>query len=138
MAEPTLALQKLIRARLIIDPAVTDLVPATAIMTSTVMPDTYPSVLIGTGYAATGDYWHDEYKDETFADLHIWTEEKGFDLVKAIAGAVRKALRGYPWEASDYLCHALDVERMEFMRDPDHLHAHGVVTVRAIMQECAA
>jgi hypothetical protein len=134
MTEPSLALQKTIRARLIAAGAVTALVPADAIFDRSARPERYPCIIIGEGYSDYADRF-ESFHDATVSDLHIWTEEAGLIGAKAIAGAIRAALQDGPWAVDDHLCTNLTVARARFLRDPDGMHAHGVVTIEAILQE---
>lgn len=138
MTDVSLAVQTLIRARLVASAEVTALVDADAILDRSGRPERFPCIIIGTGEAQLGDGWHDVFHDEVHADLHIWTAEQSTVEVKEIAGAIRKALRGFPWTVPGWLVSTLDVERQTFLRDPGGEHAHGVVSIRAVMLERAA
>jgi Protein of unknown function (DUF3168) len=137
MTEPSLALQKAIRARLIAAPDVIALVSADAIFDRSARPEIYPCINIGDGYSDYADRF-ESFHDTTFSDLHIWTEEAGTTGAKTIAGAIRKALQDGPWAVDDHLCINLTVARARFLRDPDGEHTHGVVTVETILQEAAS
>jgi hypothetical protein len=54
---------------------------------------------------------------------------------KAIAGNARAALFRGPWTVEGFFCRNLHVESTRFMRDPDGLHGHGVISISAILQE---
>ncbi|SHH03732.1 Protein of unknown function [Kaistia soli DSM 19436] len=139
MTSPSLALQKLVYARLVNSAEVTALVSRDFILDRSGRPTAFPCIIIGEGYGNLGTYWYEgNHHDELFSDLHIWTAEPSTVEVKEIAHAIRLALRGYPWSAPGYTCHDLSVAGETFMRDPDGLHAHGVVSVRAILQERAS
>ena len=76
MADPSLALQGMIRARLIADAATTALVPATNILDRNHRPEQFPAIIIGEGQAILmADNIQDSFHDHAFADLHIWTQE---------------------------------------------------------------
>jgi hypothetical protein len=68
--------------------------------------------------------------------LHLWHDEPGLTGVKAIAGAIRKAIRpGLVLDGSDRLVD-IQFESARFIRDPDGL-SHGVVTLEALVEEGA-
>lgn len=71
-------------------------------------------------------------------DLHVWKKEPGLAGVKAIAGAVRAALREWGI-AADTPFHIGDcrVSHMRYLRDPDGETSHAVVTVEALVAELA-
>lgn len=56
---------------------------------------------------------------------------------KAIAGFAREALWRGPWTVEGHRCVNIRIEHARFMRDPDGIHSHGVMTVTAILQEDA-
>jgi hypothetical protein len=133
-AEPSLALQKLLRGRLAGATAVTTLVAETAIEDRSGVPETFPCILIGDGFTDHSDLI-ESFHERTFADLHIWTEEIGLAKCKAIAGAARNALRSGPWSVEGHRCINVTVARSRFLRDPDGSYGHGVLTIEAILQE---
>lgn len=133
MTEPSLALQVLIRSRLIADPAVTAIVPANNIFDSNSRPERFPRIVIGDGFANYGDDF-EAFHDKTFLDLHLWTESPSLASVKEIAGAVRSALKAKPWPVAGFLCSHLMPSTFRTMRDPQG-YSHGVLTVEAILQE---
>ena len=136
MTDPSLALQTTIRNRLIADATVTALVPATSIFDRGSRPEKFPCIILGEGQTAFGDVF-DAYYDQAFADLHIWTAESDFETVKAIAGAVRDALKTGPWLVVDHICTSLVLISARYLRDPDGVHSHAVVSVKAILQGIA-
>lgn len=133
MTEPSLALQKTIRARLVAEPTVTALVPAENILDRNHRPERFPLIGIGEGTCVFADSL-DTFHDRVFADIHIWTTEEGLFGAKTITGAVRAALADRPWTVDGHRCAALRVTGVRFMRDPDGEHAHAVITVDAILQ----
>lgn len=74
---------------------------------------------------------------ECFLQLDIWTKEEGSQLsAKAICGAVRKALHGQDLAlGTGFGMVSLEVQSIRFEPDPDEKIAHGIVTVRAIIDE---
>lgn len=135
MADPSLALQKLIRARLSGDAGVTALVPATSILDRNHRPEQFPGIIIGEGQAIFADNVQNSYHDQAFCDVHIWVSEIGLSTAKAIAGAVKDALRTGPWCAEGYNVSNLRSVSARYLRDPDGVFSHTVLTVEALMIE---
>jgi hypothetical protein len=134
--EPSLALQKLIRGRLLAATAVTSLLPADNILDRNGTPEIFPCILIGGGYTDHADLI-ESFHETTFADVHVWTEEPGLSEAKAIAAAVRNALGGRPWAVEGHRCINLTVSRTRCPRDPNGSYGHAVLSVEAILQEVA-
>lgn len=131
----SLALQKAIRQRLVATSAVTQLVPAASILDTNQRPAPSPSIIIGEGQAVEGDRI-DRRDQRVILDLHVWKKETGLAGVKAIAGAIRAAIRAARFDASDNI-HFGDcyVSSARFLRDPDGETSHAVVTVEALVCE---
>lgn len=132
MSDASLAMQESVRERLVNASALTDRVPASNILDSHSRPEVLPCVIIGEGYTAFEDF-----HAIAFLDLHVWTKEEATVANKRIAGAIRDALKAGPWAIADHICHDMRMERARFMREPDEMLAHGVLTIRAIVQETA-
>lgn len=130
-----LAVQKAIRARLVATASVLEVVPAANILDRNSRPAPDPSIVLG----------EDQVVDEgriarnvvrVYSTLHIWKREPGLVGVKAIAGAIRTAVRGLrnsveaPYQFGDCL-----VSSERFLRDPDGETAHGVVTIETLVSE---
>lgn len=135
MADPSLALQKLIYARLSGDAGVTALVPATSIWDRNHRPEQFPGIIIGEGQALFGDYVQTSYHDQAFCDVHIWVSEIGLTTAKAIVGAVKDTLRTGPWFADGYNVSNVRSVSARYMRDPDGMFSHTVLTVEALLIE---
>lgn len=132
--EPSLALQKAIRSRLIAASAVTSLVPATSIVDRNGKPATFPCILIGEAQTMQGA-GIDRRRSDVYPDLHVWTTEPGLAQAKAIVGAIRDALADGPWTVDGHHVADLHIGSTRFLRDPDGLHAHGVVSISALLVE---
>lgn len=74
---------------------------------------------------------------ECFQQIDIWTEEAGSQLTaKKICGAVRKALHGADLTLTDpYALVLIEVESTRVVGDPDDKIAHGIVNVRALVEQ---
>lgn len=137
MTEPSLALQTAIRARLIGSAGVMALVPADQILDRNARPEGMPSVIIGDGQTIYADDYED-YFDRAYADLHVWAKEPSLEGVKAITGAIRLALPTGVWAITGFSVPNVKVANARFMRDPDNLHSHAVISVEAIMRRVAS
>jgi hypothetical protein len=133
---PEIALQKTIRARLIGTAAVTGLVPAVSILDTNARPAPDPSIIIGEGQAVDEGDSISRSLTRVYLDLHVWKKEPSTAGVKAIAGAIRGAMKTGKLAAVDGF-HFADcyVQSTRFMRDPDGESSHGVVTINAKVLE---
>lgn len=134
MSEPSLALQKLIRARLYGSGELAAIMPGVNIIDSVGMPDRFPCIIIGEGQTVYGDFEGETFFDRAYATLHVWTAEPALSSVKSIAGIVHGTLQPRPWTVEGYRCTRLQVTSTRYLRDPDGMHAHGIVNVEAILQ----
>lgn len=140
MSDPSLALQQLIRARLSADAATTALVPASNILDRSHRPEQFPSIIIGEGQALFADNIQNSYHDTAWCDVHIWVSEIGLSTAKAIAGAVKDAIRTGPWSVDGYQAVNVRPVNARYMRDPDSngQFSHTVVTIEAVFMELAS
>ncbi len=132
---PELALQKAVRARLVASPEILGLVAATSILDRNERPAPSPSIIIGEGQSVDEGDSISRRLTRVYMDVHAWKREPSLEGVKAIAGAIRNAMRS-KLSASDGF-HFVDcyVERARFLRDPDGETSHAVVTINAVVQE---
>ncbi len=136
MTEPSLALQAAIRVRLVASSALVALVPAASILDRNSRPETFPCILIGESQTIP-DEGLARTRHQIFADLHIWQKEAGVAGAKQIAGAVREALADTRWTIPGLHVADLYVSSSRFIRDPDGIHSHGVITLQASVVEVA-
>lgn len=132
--EPSLDLQKAIRARLLASADLMALVPADHVIDLTGRPERMPEVQIGEGQTI-----YRRFDSTSYATLHVWVQEPGLIGAKAIAGAIVPALRidaqiTGVLALDHFICHDLAVTQTRFMRDPHGPYSHGVVTVAGIMK----
>ncbi len=136
MIDPSLEFQTAIRAALIENQAVSELVPADHVRAGSTRPDKLPCIilaspqLINLGRAGGG-----AFLSRVFIDLHIWALEDGADMARQIGAAASVAL----WDAPDSDTVGIDAyERPSFtyMRDPDpeRAYCHGVGTVEGVIR----
>ena len=132
--EPSLDLQKGIRARLLASADLIALVPADNVLDSTGRPELMPAVGIGEGQTV-----YRRFNSTTYATLHVWVQEPGVTTSKQIASAIVAALTVDAQiegvlTLDNFICHDLRVTGTRFIRDPHGSYSHGIVTVAGIMQ----
>lgn len=135
--DPSLDFQKAVRSQLVATSAVTALVPATAIFDRNARPEVFPCVLIGEGQVLAPLGMARE-RHELYFDVHLWTNETGLVAVKQIAGAIREALADMSRLLDNHRLADFYIQQSRFMRDPDGVHSHGVMTLYAQLLEMAA
>ncbi len=137
--DPSLALQRAVRARMIAASAVTALVPASAILDRRSRPEVFPCIILGEGISRHADRYA-TFFDHIITDIHVFTTEPGLADAKTIVGAMREAMRDAPcpWQSDGYAFLQVVIATTRFMRDPDAEHGHAVITIEAILQELAA
>jgi Protein of unknown function (DUF3168) len=131
--EPSLALQRAVGERLAASAAVTALVPADGIFDRSGRPELDRCIIIGEGQSV-----YDDFYGTAYATLHVWVKEAGLATSKEVAGACREALKEHPWSLAGYVTHDLRVTSTNFIRDIAGEYSHGIVAVRAIVQERAS
>ncbi|WP_333822428.1 DUF3168 domain-containing protein [Pinisolibacter sp.] len=127
-----MALQTLVRARLIASPDLVALVPADHVLDKNDRPEVFPCILIGEGQTLPDEGLARDRFAVTL-DVHVWAEEPGLATVKTIAHAVRQALV-LPFVILRFHVVDLRIASTRFMRDPAG-YGHAVVTVEAPMKE---
>ncbi len=134
--EPSLDLQKAIRARLVASSAVTAIIPASAIVDRNATPALDNSIVIGEGYSNPDDGLA-RARHHAFADLHIWRKEPGLVGAKQVIGAIRDALNDGPLALDNFHVADLRIASSRFLRDPGGLHSHAVLSLEARLVELA-
>ena len=129
------ALQNAVRDRLVATPSLVALVPSDNIRERNHRPNPQPSIIIGEGQSADEGDTLARTRLRIYLDLHVWVEEKSTAGAKAMVGEIRTALRSRL--APDGNFHVADcrVASARFLRDPDGLTSHAVVTVNAVVEE---
>ncbi|MEO4040359.1 DUF3168 domain-containing protein [Hoeflea sp. CAU 1731] len=133
MLESSLALQKGIRAALVADAGVTDLVTATSIFDGRTRPENFPCVIMGEGQTVLEAITYARKHVRVYLDAHIWTKEAGLHDVKTIAGAVSTALALSP-AIDDHALVDFMVTGTRFMRDPKEEYGHAIISIEALIQ----
>jgi hypothetical protein len=140
----SLAFQKMARAILAADAAVTALVPAQNIVDANARPEifpqysgdthsSFPRINLGEDQELPGDDVVRRYT-RLFSTLHIWNREPGLAGAKAIAGVVRRALEGQRWAHDNVKCLDTAFSQARFIRDPDGETAHAIATFEATLE----
>lgn len=137
MGEPSLALQKAIRARLTVSAGVTALVPAEAIIDRSGAPELERCVMIGEGQTVFADRYR-TFHSSTYADLHVWVKEPGLVIAKQIGGAIIDAVDSQRFNIDRMFVSGMVVTGSRYLRDPRGEYSHGIVSIRAVVQERAA
>lgn len=133
--DPSLALQALIRERLVQSADLTELVPPDNVLDVTGRPERMPAVIIGEGQTLYGDF-----SATTTAMLHVWLQESGLKAAKQAAGAIVEAVRvdaqrDGALRIPGFIVHDMAANRTHYMRDPHGPYSHAVISVSAIVQE---
>lgn len=133
---PEIALQTALRARLTATTGIISLVPAPNILDRNERPNPRPSIIIGEAQTADEGDTLARTRLRVYMDLHLWIEEPSTAGVKALAGAIRTALRTRLVAGSTGI-HIPDcrVSSTRFLRDPDGKTSHGVVTINCVVEE---
>lgn len=134
--EPSLELQKAIRLRLVAATAITTLVPVANIVDRNGTPAAFPSILLGEGQTVPGGDIA-RMRHEVFVDLHIWQKETGLVFSKQVAGAIREVLTDTRWTATGLHVADLRIASSRFMRDPNGIYSHGLISLTALVSEVA-
>jgi hypothetical protein len=133
----SLTFQKFARAALIADLDVTALVPADNIVDANARPEIYPRINLGEDQELPADEIVSRYTT-VISTLHVWVREPGLATAKAIAGEVRRVLNRpsrLVFEANGYRCIDSRFASARFIRDPDGITAHGIVTFESVIEE---
>lgn len=140
MYDPSLAVQKALRARFVATTAVTVLVPAQNILDRNQRPAPDPSIVLGEDQ--TVEPGSEQLISRTlvrvYSTIHIWKREPSLTGVKTIAGAIRRAIgRVQPLDIDDpdYSCADCKIDSTRFIRDPDGETSHGIVVINSLIQE---
>lgn len=138
MSSAEIQLQKAVGARLAGFAALTALVPAAAILDRHARPAPDPSIILGEGQVVDDGALVRRGSSTVYLDLHVWKKETGTAGVKAIVAEIKAALDAgrllldAGWSCADCL-----VSSRRYLRDPDGVTSHAVVTLQATIEELA-
>lgn len=130
----SLAFQLAARSILLANSDVIALVPAGNIIDANGRPEVFPRINIGEDQELPADDVVGRYT-HLLATMHIWNREPGLEGAKAITGAVRRALIRQTWTRGNYCCFDTRLQSARYLRDPDGLTAHGVITFEARIED---
>lgn len=136
MTDVSVKMQKAIGARLVSDAAVTALVPAANIFDRHARPERFPCIILGEGQSVREDLMLADNHVRLYQTLHIWTRDGDLVSARAIAGAIGAALRGRFF--GEVVAVSARYRDARFMRDPDGVSGHGVLTFEMLVEEFAA
>jgi hypothetical protein len=105
-------------------------VPESNIRDSNGVPTIFPAIVLGEAQVLPDEGLF-RHRFEVYFDIHAWMAEQGTVFVKQIAGAIRQALSGVILKTDDHYVADLQVAQTRFLRDPDRIHSHAVVTLKA-------
>lgn len=71
---------------------------------------------------------------EAFVTLHAWSRAVGKAEIKAMVGAVRKALNVALDLGAEHRCTEHEYQGARYLRDPDGLTEHAVITLRYLTE----
>ena len=133
-SDPSLALQKAIRARLIASPELMALVQAEHVQDANGRPEIMPAVYIGEGQNIFR-----RWDATSYATLHVWFQEPGLVQCKEAVSAIVAALRidaqaDGVLPIDGFTVHDMQATQTRYMRDPHGSFSHGVVIVAAIVK----
>jgi hypothetical protein len=132
--EPSLDLQKAIRARLLASADLMALLPADNVLDVTGRPERMPAVIIGEGQTV-----YRRFDATVHTTLHVWFQEAGLVQSKAAAGAIVPALRVDAQRdgvlaLDNFACHDMGVTDTRHLRDPHGSFSHAVINITAIVK----
>lgn len=136
--DPSLAVQKALRLRLISTPAVTALVPATSILDTNQRPVPNPAIIIGEDQIVDIGLTLKRDWVRAISTVHIWKKEPSLVGIKEIAGTIRRSIdrvRRLDLDDPDFVCSDCKIVGATFMRDPDGETSHGVVKIESLVQQ---
>ncbi|GAB9138144.1 DUF3168 domain-containing protein [Bradyrhizobium diazoefficiens] len=133
-SDPSLALQKAIRTRLMASPELMALVQADHVLDANGRPEIMPAVYIGEGQTIFR-----RWDATTHATLHVWFQEPGLIQCKEAVSAIIAALRidaqaDGVLQIDGFTVHDMQATQTRYLRDPHGSYSHGAVTVAAIVK----
>jgi hypothetical protein len=112
------------------------LVPAGNILDRNARPAPDPSIIIGECQVVDEGDSIERSRLRVYMDLHIWKREEGLGGAKTIGAAIRYAIRSARLDlGTDLHCVDANVTASRYIRDPDGLTSHGIVTLSIFVQE---
>ncbi|WP_426615716.1 DUF3168 domain-containing protein [Bradyrhizobium sp. McL0616] len=133
-SDPSLALQKAMRSRLVASPELMALVQAEHVLDANGRPEIMPAVYIGEGQTLFG-----RWDATSHATLHVWFAEPGLVQCKGAVSAIVAALRidaqaDGVLRIDGFTVHDMQATQTRYLRDPHGSYSHGIVSVAAIVK----
>jgi hypothetical protein len=130
-----LALQAALRSRLVATPAVTALVPASAIFDRHQRPPAPACIVLGEAQELEdGDM--ERTRTRVYHTIHVWKREPSLEGATTIAAAIRAAVHAERLLlAAPFHCLGAYVSGIRTMREPSGEFGRAVVTVQAVVEE---
>lgn len=95
----------------------------------------FPRITFGPSDVVPEDYECITAREETL-EIDIWSRhDGGYKEAKKIADTVKDALHEQDFEPDNHALVEMHVTGIRHFRDPDGLTSHGVVTLRALIEE---
>lgn len=136
MADPVLAVQKAIRARLVGTSAITALVPATSILDRNERPAPDPSIILGENQMVDPGITLARDVVRIISTIHVWKKEPSLAGVTAICSAIRTAINARRLDLDAGVdCSDSRFATMRTLRDPDGVTSHGIVVLEVLVRE---
>lgn len=138
MNDPSLSVQKALRARFIATAAVTALVPPDNIGDQNQRPAPSPSIVLGQDQVLETAVRLDRSVVRVVSTVHVWKIETSTEGVKEIVGAMRRAIsrvRPLDLDDPDHVAGDCRITSTNFLRDPEGEMSHGVVVIETRVQE---
>lgn len=133
MSDPGAELQKLILDTVKADAGVTALL-ASRIYDKAPDNVVYPYARFGPVQVIPGDA-EGIVSSEHFRQIDIWTDKGGTVACGRICHAFKTALHDQELDLSDNKLALIEVDGHRVLEDPDGVRFHGIVSVRAIVEE---
>ncbi|KAF0172878.1 MAG: hypothetical protein FD162_2155 [Rhodobacteraceae bacterium] len=127
-----LALQKALRAVMVGRAELVALVPAASILDRNARPTPSPSIILGETQELDGGFANGG-SVQIVHTLHLWKEEVSLAGVRAIGWQIRQALRAGRVALEGGFVLAGWTSTARYIRDPDGVTSHGIVTVTATL-----
>jgi len=101
--------------------------------TNGIVAATFPYVALGTGSVLNNQADCYDGSDVTLA-VHVWSRAVGWPEAKRIASAIRAGLNNAELALVGHTLELLELDRTDYLNDPDGLTSHAVLTFRALTQ----
>lgn len=134
VSDPSLALQKAIRSRLIASPELMALIQADHVLDANGRPEIMPAIYVGEAQTIFR-----RWDATSHATLHVWFAEPGLVQCKEAVSTIVAALRidaqaDGVLPIDGFTVHDMQATQTRYLRDPHGPFSHGVVTVAAIVK----